>query len=83
MSKITVYLENPDEEITIESNPPKTFLKTGSNRKHSFVWVYEVKITGKRNFWTSKVKKEITYHRKDVFPRSRVLRTKTEGRLSE
>lgn len=82
MAKITVYLKDPDEEVTIESTPPKTFLRTKSNKKSLFVFVYQVDRM-RKSFWTGKEIKKITYHRKDVFPLSRIIRTKTEGELED
>ncbi len=82
MAKITVYLKDPDEEITIESTPPKTFLRTESDKESLFVFVYQVDRLG-RSFWTGKERKQITYHRKDFFPLSRIIRTKTDGELGD
>lgn len=82
MAKITVYLKDPTEEVTIESTPPKTFLRTESDKKSLFVFVYEVKRRPSK-VWTGKEVKGITYLRKDVFPLSRIIRTKTEGELED
>jgi len=81
MAKISIYLKDPEEEILIESTPPKTFLDVQTDKEFLVVSVYEIKITGKRNFWTNKKIEEITCLRKDSFPKSRIVRTKTEGRL--
>jgi hypothetical protein len=81
MAKITVYLKDPKEQIAIESKPPETYLNIESDKDNIYVYVYKVKITGKRNFWTGARKKDVTIIRKDVFPLSRVIRTTTEGKL--
>ena len=82
MAKITVYLKDPEEEVTIESTPPKTFLRSKYDKESLLVFVYQVDRQG-RSFWTGNEIKKITYHRKDVFPLSRIIRTKTEGELED
>ena len=69
------------EEILIESNPPKTYLDVQTDKEFLVVSVYEIKKAGKRNFWTHKKIEEVICLRKDSFPKPRIVRTKTEGRL--